>query len=208
MERRIIIYSLVIIAALAMMQRMGVGCSGPARGSDTTSVRTEVKYIYVDTGSVHEVTVIKTIPGKPDTKGYVAAKSYDSLLVQYNNLVTSHTTKKIYSDTLSIDSLGYVAVTDTVHENSLSKRDVRYSYRIPLVTKYVTIEKTAKPTSALYLGGDVNLKTKGIVADGANVGLLYKDKKDRLYGVRAGVDFQGNVTYGVAAYWKIGTKRK
>ena len=37
-------------------------------------------------------------------------------------------------------------------------------------------------------------------------GLLYKDRKDRIYIANVGVNFDGSITYGVGAYFKIKLK--
>jgi hypothetical protein len=38
-------------------------------------------------------------------------------------------------------------------------------------------------------------------------GLLYKDRKDRVYQLNVGVNFDGTLTYGLGAYWKINLKK-
>ena len=36
--------------------------------------------------------------------------------------------------------------------------------------------------------------------------VLYKNKKDQMYGAKAMLDFKGNLYYGIQSYWKIKLK--
>ena len=39
-------------------------------------------------------------------------------------------------------------------------------------------------------------------------GLLYKDRKDRIFQANVGVNFDGTLTFGVGTYWKINLNKK
>jgi hypothetical protein len=51
-----------------------------------------------------------------------------------------------------------------------------------------------------------SIAKKALILNAAEVGLLYKNKKDQMYGAKAQVDFKGNVSYGVQTYWKLRLK--
>jgi hypothetical protein len=109
-----------------------------------------------------------------------------------------------YKDTIALDSIGTITVVDTVFQNKLRERTVFKNYRIPLVTKTITITKQAEPKRQLYIGGnlfgdnsDLQLLTPGVI---------YKTKKDNIYQVNIGVSFDGSITYGAGMYWKIKLK--
>jgi hypothetical protein len=106
-----------------------------------------------------------------------------------------------YKDTIALDSLGTIVVIDTVFQNSLTYRTIFKDYKIPLVTKTVTIIKQPDPTRQLYIGGNLfgDKRTLQLFAPG----LIYKDRKDRVYQLNVGLNFNGGVTVGAGTYWKI-----
>jgi hypothetical protein len=88
--------------------------------------------------------------------------------------------------------------------NKLGKRTKIYDYKIPFVTKTVTITKQADPKRQMYIGGNV-------FGDKSNIqlvspGILYKTKKDHIYQANVGINFDGTITYGVGIYYKIKLK--
>jgi hypothetical protein len=125
---------------------------------------------------------------------------YFDLRQQYEGLVQKHTEKIIYKDRLVIDSLGYVDVYDTIYENKIKGRKFSYNLKYPEIKEIITI--TNSPKRQLYFGGTLQGNKLNIINQ-ANVGLLYKNKKDQIYGVHTGMDFNGNVYYGASMYWKI-----
>jgi hypothetical protein len=126
---------------------------------------------------------------------------------RFLKLVKQHVTRNIYKDTLTIDSIGHVYIIDTVQFNKLEHRKYTYKYSIPTVT----ITKIIPPARVrqLYVGGGIDgtyiNKTVNITA--AKAGVLYKTKKDQLYGATVGVSTTGYLTYGLQSYWKIKLKK-
>jgi len=64
------------------------------------------------------------------------------------------------------------------------------------------------PKRQLYVGGGLDgtyiNKTPNINV--AKAGLLFKTKKDQIYGVTVGVSINGYLVYGIQSYWKIKLK--
>lgn len=142
------------------------------------------------------VTVIKGIPEIQ----YVPDTSYSKLVIQYKSLVDLCTAKNVYSDTLKIDSIGYVNVLDTISKNRIQGRRFKYDLKYPVVTKTITLQ--APPKTQVYIGGGLQGNQYNIVNQ-FNAGLLLKTKKDQIYGVSAGMNTDGKVQYGLQSYWKI-----
>lgn len=111
-----------------------------------------------------------------------------------------------YKDTIALDSLGTITVIDTVFQNSLKERTYIKNYKIPLVTKTVTIIKQPDPKRQLYIGG--NLFGDRRTLQSFTPGLLYKDRKDSVYQANVGVNFDGTLTFGIGTYWKINLNKK
>jgi hypothetical protein len=199
----------IIIVGLVGLVFFQRGCEkgSEAKGPDTLVVH--------DTAwQVHEKTIVKQIPISKEipvpyevqvTK-YQADTSYPKLKVQYDNLVKQYAAKRVYTDTIPVGKYGHIKVIDTVAENKLGKRTVKEDYKIPEVTKTVTITKYAEPTRQVYVGAGVNASSLSNFRS-VEGGVLYKTKKDQIIGLKANVNTDGSITYGVQSYWKIKLKK-
>ena len=176
------------------------GCTPKHQKSDTTIV-------HDTTWSVHDSLIYaKPKPAKivylDAPVEYLADTNYARLKVQYDSLLREYFALKTYADTVRLDTLGYVSVIDSVQKNGLIGRSYHTNYKIPTVTVTKTITHYAPPTSALFFGGGVEgNKTLGVT--GAQVGILYKSKKDKIVGLNVGSSIGTQLTYGISSYWKI-----
>lgn len=153
------------------------------------------KMVVIET--IHDV---DTLPPQ-----YIPDTNYPKLKAQYETLVALFLSKNIYRDTVMIDSIGYVTITDTVQHNLLNNRSFTYSYKIPEVTETITIIKPEVKKTELYIGGGINT-FKVFVPFSLETGLMLKTRRDHLYGLKIGSDIKGQVFYGFQSYWKIGKK--
>jgi len=144
-------------------------------------------------------TIYETIQTPPE---YIADTSYPRLKEQYDSLVVAYLAKNIYADTLKLDTLGYVAIADTLQKNSLQNRSYKYNYKIPTIHTTTTITKYAPLKNQLYIGGGVGgNKASGVT--NLNAGLLFKTKKDHIYSVIVGTNVEGQINYGFQTFWKL-----
>ena len=176
------------------------------KGCDAPQIKADTVTLHDTTWSVHDSLIVKKLKVKEiihDTlpPEYIADTNYPKLKAQYDALVVAHLAKKIYADTVKLDTLGYVAVADTVHKNELQNRSYKYNYKIPTVTVTTTITKQAPPKGALFMGGGVTGNKNGL--DVLQGGLLYKSKQDKIFGLQIGINGNSQVVYGVQSYWKI-----
>jgi hypothetical protein len=190
---------LVVMVLLFTVTLQHKGCNAPQIKADTVT-------LHDTTWQVHDSLIVKKLKVKEiihDTlpPEYIADTNYPKLKAQYDALVVAHLAKKIYADTVKLDTLGYVAVADTVHKNELQNRSYKYNYKIPTVTVTTTITKQAPPKGALFMGGGVTGNKNGL--DVLQGGLLYKTKQDKLFGLNIGINGNSQVVYGVQSYWKI-----
>lgn len=123
----------------------------------------------------------------------------EACMKEYNKQTT-------YKDTIALDSIGTITVVDTVFQNKLKERTIIKDYRIPLVTKTVTIIKQPDPKRQLYIGGNLFGDKSSLQL--ITPGLIYKDRKDRIYQANVGVNFDGTLTFGLGTYWKINLNKK
>ena len=144
--------------------------------------------------------VVQTIPLKIISEKYLPDPNYDKLVLQYQELVKLHLAKNIQKDSVQIDSIGFVKVTDTVQNNIVQNRKWEYNIKYPIIKE--TIIEPPKKINQLYIGGGLQGNQYNII-NSINGGILYKNKKDQLYGLSIGVNTNGQVVYGVSSYWKI-----
>ena len=144
--------------------------------------------------------VIQTIPVKIISEKYLPDPNYDKLVLQYQELVKLHLAKNIQKDSVQIDSIGFVKVTDTVQNNIVQNRKWEYNIKYPIIKE--TVIQPPKKVNQLYIGGGLQGNQYNII-NSINGGILYKKKKNQLYGLSIGVNTNGQVVYGVSSYWKI-----
>ena len=176
------------------------------KGCTPTQIKADTVTLHDTIWSVHDSLIVKKLKVKEiihDTlpPEYIADTNYPKLKAQYDALVIAHLAKKVYADTVKLDTLGYVAVADTVHKNELQNRSYKYNYKIPTVTVTNIITKQAPPKGALFMGGGVTGNKIGL--DVLHGGLLYKSKQDKLFGLNIGINGNSQVVYGFQSYWKI-----
>jgi DNA-binding Lrp family transcriptional regulator len=165
--------------------------------------------VHDTTWQIHDSIRIKKVPVYKEVIVEIASKpqmlpdtNYARLKEQYVALLQLYINKFVYKDTIRVGEYGYIAVLDTVKENKIAYRRTRDNFNIPIVKETKTITKYAPPVRQLYVGGGVVVNnTIGI--RGAEAGLLYKTKKDDIYNIKAGVDINGNVMYGLNYFYKL-----
>lgn len=169
------------------------------------TVKRDTVWIYKDSTVYSKPQVVKTIsvPVEQWTKEYLPDTNYAKLVKQYQDVVSQFLAKNVTKDSLKIDSIGYVHVTDTVSKNVVTGRSYKYSLKYPVITNTITLPEKKK--NQFYYGG--GLQGGNINAlDQINAGLLFKNKKDQIYNITVGLNSQGRIIYGANAYWKISLK--
>lgn len=199
--------TLIIVGILLLIILLQRSCTGDVVVQEPTTV------VKIDTvWKIKHDTVIKKIRVtdikyvKPDGPEYTSGEHIDTCRARFNYLLKQHSARRVYKDTIKLDSLGTITVIDTVWLNKLKNRSYINNYKIPLVTKTSTIIKAQQPKRQLYIGG--NLFGDRRTLQSFTPGLIYKDRKDRVYQANVGVNFDGTLTFGVGTYWKINLSKK
>jgi hypothetical protein len=194
---KILVFIVIVLMFTVTLQHKG--CNAPQIKADTVT-------LHDTTWQTHDSLIIKKLVIKNtihDTlpPEYIADTNYPKLKAQYDALVFAYLAKNIYVDTVKLDTLGYVAVADTVHKNELLGRSYKYNYKIPTITVTNTITKQAPAKGALFMGGGITGNPNEVKS--LFGGLLYKSKKDKVFGLTIGVTGNSKIVYGVQSYWKI-----
>jgi hypothetical protein len=192
--------SVIVIVLVAFILFQNDGCTY------IKDKQPEVVTVHDTAWTIHDSLIIKKLKIKEvihDTlpPEYIADTNYLTLKLQYEALASAFLDKNIYTDTLKLDTLGYIAVADTVYKNELQKRSYKYNYKIPTITVTNTITKQAPPKGALFIGGGVTGNPNEVKSFFG--GFLYKSKKDKVFGLNVGLTGNSKIVYGVQSYWKI-----
>jgi len=196
----IVVLIVLLIVFLQTCKKETVQVDGPKIIRDTT-------WIIKDSTIYSKPQVVKTeaygIPIDRWNTEYLPDSNYSKLVVQYEAVVRELLAKNISVDSVKIDSIGHVYVTDTVTKNLITGRSYKYSLKYPVITNTITIPE--KKRNQYYVGGLVQAQPLIDIRQ-LSAGLLLKTKKDHIYGVNAGFTRNGQIIYGVQTYWKIKLK--
>lgn len=191
----IVMVVLLLIILLQMCNRKAVDTTQTIVHSDTMWIKKD-SFIHsspkliVHEGSVDSVLI----------KEYLADTNYNKLLQQYNTLLSEYLAKNVYADSVAIDSIGYVHITDTVRTNSLLGRSFTYNLNYPVI--HDSVIKYAPPTRQVYYGGGFNI-AKDKTLDLFNTGVLYKDKQDRIYIMSLTINKLNALGVQMQTYWRL-----
>lgn len=149
--------------------------------------------------------VINVLPAKPtviNKPEYTPdTSSIQALRKQFNELVLKHTQQNIYSDTLKVDTIGWVNIKDTVSENKLSNRSFSYNIRERHIT--TTITQPYKPRNQVFIGGGINSPIQNPAIREIALGLLFKNKHDAQLGLSGTYDIKNNSPGAEIRYYKL-----
>lgn len=155
--------------------------------------------------TIHDTVIGKPkyIKTKPDTiwqtmPEYVPDTNYPGLLKQYTDIGNKLFAQNIYKTKFPIDTFGFVTVFDTVQKNTLIGSKLISDLKIP--EKIITITEQAPPKRQVYVGMAL-IGNPTDLLNGMQIGALYKDKKDRIFGVHVG--YNGEIQYSLSSYWKL-----
>jgi hypothetical protein len=191
---------ILVLLSIIILQK----CGAPAPVEAPTVVR-DTTWIVKDSLIVSKPQLIKSISIEShDTiiNQYLPDTNYAKLVIQYQEVVNTLLAKNIHSDSIRIDSNGYVKITDTVQRNLITGRSSQVNIRYPIIKETITLP--AKKVTQMYVGGLLQANP-GINQIG--VGALLKTRNDFLFGTSLGVNTNGALQYGVGAYWKLKLKK-
>lgn len=197
-------FSITIIALLVAVIFLQRQCnSSQPTPEPSTIVKVDTHYVYKDTVIIKYVTLVKTdTMWLPGDSVFIPDTCYAQLKLQFETLTRSYVARNIYRDTLALDTFGFVIVQDTIQYNRLRQHQYQLSYSMPVVTKTVTLPAKRQ----LYAGGGLSTNT-ALTSMSLQSGLLYKDKKDRVYGLYILTNGQEPAQVGFSSYWKIRFKK-
>ena len=169
-----------------------------------TQVDTVLEFIEIH-DTIKAPGKIKFVKGETDTMWlteieYVPDPEHEKLLQQYMALGNKHFAKNTFETKFPIAGYGSATLRDTVLENKLIGSGLELDVIFP--SKTITITKPAPPVKQFFIGTSITGGGQQFV-NSVNVGGLYKDKKDRIFGGSIGFNDAGRFQYGFSSHIKL-----
>ena len=220
----------ILIVGLIVVMLLMRACSGDSSTEPKDIVKVDGKDYELLEQKIDTVFIEKTIEvpkyvpkyiTKVETVTVEVPADVDSLKV-----VEDYYAKYIVKDTLNLTydfgpeitidsigtkpnpSLGFGYLTDTISQNKILSRKIEWNFQIPTIYNTKIVKELPKRQFYYGVGADFN-KTDFIQS--AKFGILYKDKKDKIFGLNLGVlNSNNNVTpyVGGSLYWKLSFNKK
>ena len=200
--KTIMIIGLVIIILLLQM------CDGDKKDikkGDTIKVNGK-KYEVVDhrrdtTYVTRDSIIFKK--GK-DIKVEVKVPVYVPANVDTQEILKDYFSRRFYVDTLDLGQKSFVIVKDTITENKILSRVFESSITERIIND--TLFLVEPPKRQMFVGFQMGFDKKDIINYGG-LSLLYKDKKDKIFGLGLGINSNSQPTIMGSMNWKIKLKK-
>lgn len=109
----------------------------------------------------------------------------------------------VYKDTLHLkDSLGFIAVTDSISKNKLVSRSWNAKVNKTTINNTIYLKELS---NQFYLGGSLGMQRPGQFLLGGNA--ILKTKTDKVFGLGVGVNSQLQPFFQGSMLWKISFKK-
>jgi len=195
--------TVVLILLLVILIK---NCKPSGKSDGAPTIVRDTVWVIKDSTVYSKPELIKTIPINVyhDTtfREYLPDTNYSKLVLQYQDVVNQLLAKNIMQDSVAVDSVGYVKITDTVQKNLVIGRSVQTKISYPIIRETITLP--AKKTNQLYVGGAI----LGTSAPNTIMGsALLKTRNDFLFGGSLSINTYGDLQYGIHSYWKLKLKK-
>ena len=182
---------IVVLVIVILLMRQCSGDNTPVEPKVITKIETKWDTINI---------VKKVYVPKWKTK---IVKEIDSILVNTPidtlEVLKDYYAKNVFIDEISLDSLGIITITDTIHKNVIWGRTVKSDILIPTTT---ITEKIYLNNREFYWGLGLQGRSDQLNYLGGE--LLYKDKKKHIYGLGIGLNQNFQPVLSGRLYWKMG----
>jgi len=140
----------------------------------------------------------KTIKVRVEVPKYIPQEADTQLILM------DYFTKRFYTDTLDLGKNSYVIVEDTIIENKIFARKFNSKITEKIINDTLFLKEPAKRQVYLGLTGGFD---KVNILNYAGPSLLYKDKKDKIFGLGVGLNNSKQISLQGSIYWKIKLKK-
>ena len=186
---------LVVVLAVLLFYQKSCSSTPPVEPQTITEVVTKWDTLKVATKEYVPKYIRKTIVNVDTFQAPI-----DTM-----RILRDYYAKYFYTDTIKVDSLGFIVINDTVTRNLISKRDVQSNIFIPTTTVTNTTYLYKRELFwGVAVGGMVNPVQNESPINYVSGELMYVNKKRNVYGFGLGVDKDFFPIISGRLYWKIG----
>jgi len=195
---------LIVIAVLVFVIFSQRSCTSSPQTPEPPQVVYDTSWNTITLTETKRVPfIVRDTAFLPGDSVFIPDLDYDKLKLQYQSLALDYRARNIYRDSLLVDSFGYIIIMDTLQYNKLALRTYKHSYSIPTIIGYVQ----PKQKRQVYVGGGLSVD-QDITLANLQMNLLYKNKKDQIFGVHTGISQNLKPYFGGSMYWKIKLKQQ
>ena len=205
--------AIAVLVVIVLLEYFNPGGKMPGRTVRIDGKKYEVIKHDIDTFEVVKTKVVTKKGADIYHETIVEKEVVIPTIIDTAALLKDFFAKNVYKDTLRLpDSLGIVAVTDTITQNKILGRTFNASVKQREIKETLIVKELPKTQVYYGLTGGFN---KADVVSNVGAGLLIKTKKDKIYNLGVGVS--NRVTDGTngtlspyiggGVYWKIKFKK-
>ena len=190
---------IVVLLVIILLQR----CSKDPVAVEQPKIIRDTTWVYKDSTITRQPQIIKTItvPVEQWNTEYLPDTSSMAILIkQYNELANKFLALNISVDSLTVDTIGKVYITDTVTNNVIKNRKLSYNFKFPTITNTIILPEPKK--TQWYVGGTIQGEQGALISQ-INANLLIKNKRDQIFGGYVGLNKSGALQIGLSSFWKI-----
>ncbi len=195
----------VVLLIIILLQRCGGGRN--PENPTAPQITRDTVWVHKDSTITKQPQIIKTItvPVEQWNTEYLPdTSSMSKLIAQYNELANKFLALNISQDSIVVDSIGKVFITDTVTTNMIKNRKLTYDFKFPMITNTITIPEPKR--TQWYVGGTLQGEQGNLISQ-INANLLIKNKRDQMFGGHVGLNRSGALQIGLSSFWKIKLKK-
>lgn len=195
----------IVLLIIILLQR----CGGGRHPENPTvpQITRDTVWVHKDSTITRQPQIIKTITvpiEQWNTEYLPDTSSMSKLIAQYNELASKFLALNISKDSIVVDSIGKVFITDTVTNNMIKNRRLTYNFKFPTITNTIILPEPKR--TQWYVGGTLQGEQGNLISQ-INANLLIKNKRDQMFGGYVGLNKSGALQIGLSSFWKIKIKK-
>lgn len=129
---------------------------------------------------------------------------YIPAVVDTQSILKDYFSKRFYIDTIDLGQKSFVIIKDTISENKILARVYESSITERVINDTLFLKEL--PKRQVFVGPQLGFDKKDIINYGG-LNILYKDKKDKIFGLGIGINSNSQPTIMGSVYWKIKLKK-
>jgi len=205
--------AIAVLVVIVLLEYFNPGGKMPGRTVRIEGKKYEVIKHDIDTFEVVKTKVVTKKGADIYHETIVEKEVVIPTIVDTAALLKDFFAKNVYKDTLRLpDSLGIVALTDTITQNKILGRTFNASVKQREIKETLIVKEL--PKTQVYYGFNGGFNKADVVSN-IGAGVIIKTKKDKIYQLGAGVanrtvdGTNGSLSpyLGAGVYWKIKFKK-